>query len=346
MRVTYFQRKPRGDGNFSIELVFDVIRRELVRDIDARVCVAPIESNGVLGRCWIAWHARRHQGDINHVTGDTNFTALALAGKRTILTNHDCGFMARTSGLRRWLLGLIWLRLPVKHVAAVTTVSDQIKQEIIRYTGCRPEKIHVIPNAVSSEFKSVERPFNADRPRILHVGTTPNKNLARLIEALVGLPCTLVIVGQIEDHLRRRLETASIEYENHVNLSAAELVGEYERCDLVAFASLYEGFGMPILETQAVGRPLVTSDRLPMSEVAGQGACLVDPEDPKAIRAGIERILDDTDFRNQLIERGFENVTRFRAERIARQYFDLYEKVLAGASPPYSRETATQREVA
>jgi glycosyltransferase involved in cell wall biosynthesis len=332
VQVTYFHRKPRRYQNYSIELVFGSVRRELDGVIDARVCMAPFCSNGVLRRLWIAWHARRHQGEINHVTGDTNFTALTLDGKRTILTNHDCAYVATARGLRRWLLRLFWLKLPVKHVAAVTTVSNQIKEEIIRYTGCLPERIHVIPNAAPRGFRPVSKSFKAERPRILHVGTAPNKNLPRLIEAVAGLACTLVIVGPIGDDVRRRLVQAGVEYENYINLPAPDLVRQYEQCDLVAFASLYEGFGMPILEAQTVGRPLVTSDRLPTSEVAGEAACLVDPTDVKSIRAGIDRIVSDADFRGRLVEQGFENIKRFQPERIAQQYLSVYEKVLAEAN--------------
>lgn len=327
VQVTFFQRKPRRNANYSIERVFDGVRRELAGQIDAEVCVAPVCSDGLFARARIAWHARRRQGQVNHVTGDTNFTALALCGKRTVLTNLDCGYIVRTRGLRRWLLRLLWLKLPVRHVAVVTTISDQIKDEIIRYAGCPPEKIHVIPVAVDPEFQPAPKAFDLRRPRILHVGTALNKNLPRLIEALAGLPCVLVIVGPIDGSVRGRLEALGIEFENFVDLPSAELLRQYKVCDIVAFVSLYEGFGMPIIEAQAVGRSLVTSNRPPMSEVAGEGACLVDPADVASIRSGIDRIISDAQFRERLVERGFENVKRFRPEVIARQYLALYERV-------------------
>lgn len=329
MQVTYFQRKPRPrENNFSIERVFEGVRRELPADVDARVCVAPFYSNGLLRRISIAWHARRYKGQINHVTGDTNFTALALPGNRTILTNHDCGYLLRTRGFRHWLLKWIWLKLPVRHVAAVTTVSSCSKDEIVRYSGCPPERIHVIPNPVQPEFQPSPKEFNARRPRILHVGTTPNKNLPLLIEAVAGLTCTLVIVGPIDENVQRLLAAAGIEHENYVDLSAAELLRQYQACDIVAFASLYEGFGMPVLEAQAVGRPLITSDRPPMSEIAGDGACLVNPIDPASIRSALERLVADASFRSTLIAQGFENVKRYQPQTIARQYLAVYEQVL------------------
>jgi glycosyltransferase involved in cell wall biosynthesis len=347
VQVTYFQRKPRPQAsNFSIERVFERVRHELAEHIEARVCVAPAYSNGLLRRAWIAWHARRYKGQVNHVTGDTNFTALALPGKRTILTNHDCGYLLRTRGLRRWLLKWIWLTLPVRHVAAVTTVSSYSKDEIVRYAGCAPEKIHVIPNPVNREFQASPKAFNARRPRILHVGTTSNKNLPRLIEAVAGLACTLVIVGPIGDDVRQLLDAARIEHESYVDLTATELLRQYQVCDVVAFASLYEGFGMPILEAQAVGRPLITSDRPPMSETAGEGACLVDPTDSDSIRSALDRIVADASFRSTLIARGFENVKRYQAAAIARQYLAVYEQVLGNVEATLGSVEATAVEVA
>lgn len=318
--------------NYSIENVFEPLRRELHASVESRVIVAPAFSNGLLKRMRIAFHAWCHQGDINHVTGDINFIALAMDGKRTILTNHDCGCILRSKGLKRWLMRMIWLKLPVNRVAAVTTVSNHSKEEIVRLTRCPPEKIHVIPNPVQPQFKPLSRPFNAERPRILHVGTAPHKNLAGLISALAGMTCTLVIIGPINDDIRRQLQEARVDYENHVCLPVEEVARQYEQSDLVVFASLYEGFGLPIIEAQAVGRPLVTSNRPPMSDVAGGGACLVDPGDAKSIRAGIERIVNDAAFRSELIQRGFENIQRFRPERIAQQYLALYQKVFDEAN--------------
>ncbi len=333
MRVTYFHRKARPNANFSIEQVFENVRRDLAGKIDARVCVAPCYSNGVLRRFWIAWRARQHQGDINHVTGDTNFTALLLDGPRTVLTNHDCGYMTRTRGWKRWWLKKLWLDWPVSRVAAVTTVSGQIKGEIVQFTGCSPDKVHVIHNAASPAFSPSPLAFESERPRILHVGTAPNKNLPRLIAAIVGWPCVLVIVGRLSSADLVLLRDSRIDFENYVDLTTSGLVAQYHASDVVAFASLYEGFGVPILEAQAVGRPLLTSDRSPMNEVAGAGACLVDPSDVPAIRDALQRIASDGEYRQRLVAAGFENVKRFSPKEIAEQYYQLYAAVLETGAP-------------
>jgi glycosyltransferase involved in cell wall biosynthesis len=310
--------------------VFENARKFLRTRIHADIVQAPCYSNGVLRRLWIVDHARRRQGAINHVTGDTNFTALGLDGRRTVLTNHDCGFVIRSRGIKRWILKKFWLDWPVRHVAAVTTVSSQIKQEIIELTGCHPDKVHVIPNAASGAFKPISHEFAELRPRILHLGTAPNKNLPRLVRALTGRKCILVIVGRLSREVTNLLRVAKVDYENYVDLTLSQLIAQYQACDIVSFASTYEGFGVPILEAQAVGRPLITSDRAPMNEVAGKGACLVDPEDVAALGMAFDRIVGDARYRNELVEAGFENVKRFSPERIADMYYRLYEQVLAG----------------
>src|SRR5262249_49098549 len=103
----------------------------------------------------------------------------------------------------------------------------------------------------------------------------------------------------------------------------------YHEADVVLFASTYEGFGLPILEAQATGRPVVTSNLHSLPEVAGPAACLVDPFDVASIHAGVLRVLSEPLYRENLISAGFENVKRFTAQKIAAKYAALYESILA-----------------
>ena len=110
-------------------------------------------------------------------------------------------------------------------------------------------------------------------------------------------------------------------------LTDGELVEAYRRCDMVVFASLYEGFGLPILEAQAMGRPVITSNFGAMREAAGDGALLVDPYSVEAIRDAVLRIKREPALREDLIAKGLRNVERFRAEAVAACYAELYRNL-------------------
>ena len=96
---------------------------------------------------------------------------------------------------------------------------------------------------------------------------------------------------------------------------------------MISFCSLLEGFGLPILEAQATGRPVITSNLSSMPEVAGNGALLVDPYDVNAIRKGILRIIQDGALRENLIVKGLENVKRFSPQKVADAYVELYRLI-------------------
>ena len=109
------------------------------------------------------------------------------------------------------------------------------------------------------------------------------------------------------------------------------MVEKYRNCDVVCFVSTYEGFGMPIVEAQSVGRVVLTSNISSMPEVAGNAACLVDPFSIGEIRRGLDQIINDSVYRDDLVKKGFENCARFDPKQIATQYYDLYKEIVARA---------------
>ena len=117
-------------------------------------------------------------------------------------------------------------------------------------------------------------------------------------------------------------------------LTDLELVEAYRRCDLVVFASLYEGFGLPILEAQAMGRPVITSNFGAMREAAGDGALLVDPYSVEAIREAILRVKREPALREELIAKGLRNAERFRADVVAMKYAEIYRGLVQAPPTP------------
>lgn len=330
LQVVHFMRRPRP-GVFSIERLYEDVRDALPADCHAQAWICRHPSAGLWSRLRDTWAARKAQGDVNHVTGDTHYLTYFLDRRRTALTIHDLVSLGRLHGARRWLLWLLWYWLPVRRSRVVVTISEVTRTALLDSVRCDPAKVVVIHNPVSEEFKHAPAAFNAGCARILHIGTSPNKNLTRVAQALQGISCTLVLVGRLSPEQTAVLARHGIAYENHCNLSRAELLDQYVRADLLLFASTYEGFGLPIIEAQAVGRPVVTSDLCSMPEVAGGAACLVDPYSVASIRQGVLRVIGDRAYRDDLVARGLANVERFSAAKVAARYAELYRTL---ASPP------------
>jgi asparagine synthase (glutamine-hydrolysing) len=327
LRVAMIFRE-RRKGAYSIEGIFDGIARELSKRAD----VVRYELGSRWRVLWDAYRLRRLRADVYHVTGDVHYMIALLPRDKTLLTVHDIyHYLAQLRGLRRWLYKWIWLIVPMRLARKVTTISDETSRTIRTHLPIRDRDLTVVPDCVSPSFRADPRPFDAREPVVLQVGTRPNKNVANVVKALRGLPCRLSVIGAMDVATRAELEAAGVSYETGEHLSEDEMVRRYRSADIVCFASLYEGFGMPVLEAQATGRPLITSDIEPMKSIAGGGACLVDPRSPESIRGAVRRILDDDAFRSGLVDRGFVNVSRYSQEHVTRQYYEIYRDMHADA---------------
>lgn len=327
--VVFFHRKPRNVGNYSVEFIFEDVRKRLCNKIASRVVISTYESSGIFKRFYNCYEAFRNQGMVNHITGDVNYLGLFLKPEATIQTILDCVHLNSSSGFKYKILKLFWLTIPERRAKFLTAISESTKQEILRHHNCDPQKIVVIPVAISPNFKKVDKPFNKECPTILQVGAAHNKNIPNLIEAIKGLPCVLNIIGKQNEEYEALLKKYNIQYKYEWGLTDAEIIKRYEQADILSLVSTYEGFGMPILEAQAVGRAVITSNLFSMPEVAGDAAVMVSPFDVNQIRMGLEKIINDEPFRMNLIQRGFENIERFNPEVIAEQYLNLYKKVIS-----------------
>jgi glycosyltransferase involved in cell wall biosynthesis len=243
----------------------------------------------------------------------------------------DCVTLDRLSGLRRWAFWLLWYWWPVRRAAHVTVISEFSAQALRQHVRIDPARLHVIHPPLSPEFRAAPPVAPGGRPVLLLVGTLANKNVPRIIEAISGLQVRLLVVGALDAEQRALLDLHRIDVEQVENLDRDGLAGCYRRADLLVFASTYEGFGLPIIEAQATGRPVVTSNVGAMPEAAGGAACLVDPFDVADIRRGIRRVLDEPGYAAGLVRAGFANAAQYQAARIAGEYAQLYRQVAAEA---------------
>jgi glycosyltransferase involved in cell wall biosynthesis len=324
--ITFVFRK--GSATFfSIEKLFDALYSHLEKSgANLRRLELPHISTGIVSVLRNIWSvARRRRTKVLHITGDVHYATLLCPFSKTIITIHDCAVLQRGTGFKRLVLWILWFGLPVRLASAIVVISEQTKSELLNIVAVPENKITVIPNFVDPAFVFSERPFASERPRILHVGTTSNKNLLRVVAALRGVPCVLVIVGQLPPAALRDLQEGGVCYENFVGIDHAAMTRLYRDADIVSFPSTHEGFGMPILEGQAVGRPVLSSDMEPMRSVAGEGgALLVNPHSVDAIRQGFLTLMSDGLLRARLIAAGRENCRRFTLEAVASSYRALY----------------------
>ena len=264
------------------------------------------------------------------MTGDVHYLTYFLLKKKTILTIHDIGTYHRLKGLKKLIYWFLWIWLPVNRCSVITTVSKTIKSEILKIVNCESKKINVLYNPVCKIYKPSKKFFNINKIKILHIGSTNNKNLKNHIEALKNrnLSFELIIICNNPNSIRNILKFVDFKFSVLSNLSLENVYQQYKLCDILLFASLYEGFGLPIIEAQAIGRPVVTSNYGTMKEISNGTTCLVNPKDPSSIYAGIEKIIKNKKYRDTLIVKGFENVKRFKSQKIGRDYVNLYKKFL------------------
>jgi glycosyltransferase involved in cell wall biosynthesis len=263
-----------------------------------------------------------------HITGDIHYAVLALPKSRTVLTIHDCSLLKknRHRPLRFALFWTLWYYLPIRRAVVTTVVSEKTRQELIRYVGRLAHSVHVIPNGHDPAFMFQPSNFRYHQPVLLQVGTAPNKNLARLLAAIEGITCKLIIVGPLTELVENDLKKRKIDYQNFVNLTRSMLVKLYKDCDIVTFISTYEGFGMPIIEANAVGRAVITSAISPLYELASGAAHFVDSTNPTSIRQGILKLIQDDEYREQLIIAGRRNAEQYAMEKIAAKYMAIYNQ--------------------
>lgn len=315
---------------YSIENIFNPIHAHLSSNssvFNFHKTVLTSTSKGVFNKFRNIINALFLHADIHHITGDVNYIAPFIMRGKVILTIHDCNFIEEAKGLKKMLLKYFWLTLPLKRASVITVISKTTEKQLIELTSLTTNKIRVIPNFVNPSYTYKPRTFNKEKPVILQIGTKPNKNLKKIISALYAINCKLYILGDKKAEDVYLLKEKGIDYEYFSHLNEKEVERLYENSDIISLVSTSEGFGLPIIEGQTMGRAVITSNISGMKEVAGCSAMLVDPFCETSIRKGILELINNDSLRNLLIEKGITNSNKFKLNTVSEMYLNLYSKL-------------------
>lgn len=333
--VAWLTRRP-ARGNYSIERLIDALRPEVeAQGWQVDVCVAPFRSRGVWRRCMNAvWAWLVQPVSLAVVWGDINYILPFVRADRKILVVHDLLSLERMKGARRTLYRWIWWRWPIAAADEVVAVSEYTA-EMLRQEFDERLPITVIDNPLTvrsrKEFRQHTGSGRIDgRVRVLQVGTKWNKNLIRVAKATHRIGGELRVVGHLTRTEHDELISLGLCFTLLEDLTDEEMIQEIRNADVLALVSLAEGFGLPILEAQAIGTPVVVSDREPMRTVAGGGSVLVDPLDVEGIAEGIMSAAGQTGRGEGSVVRGQKNVERYLADQAADRWVAVFERVVEG----------------
>ena len=323
-KITFFHRNPKS--GYSINIVTQTILAHLPFKDEFYMPYYSASFSSLLKNLKYTYRHRNRIG-INHITGDIHYCLLALIGCKSVITIHDTFLVdfKKSNILKKFIYILFWYKLPIFFASRVVCITNDTRKHLKKYT--KRKDIEVIHNAINPSFKTKLKDIDKIPYNILFIGTTENKNLERTVKALKGFNCMLTIIGKLSEGQIEYLKEQQIKYRNKYNLSEIEMIREYENCDIVSFISLFEGFGMPFIEANKVGRPVITSTIPVLVEVAGNSAVFVDPMEVDNMKQGFERLFTDSYLRNQCVVRGLDNVKRFEARTIVREWIELYKSI-------------------
>lgn len=232
----------------------------------------------------------------------------------------------------------------------IITFSNNSKQDIMQYLGVPSEKISITYEAskYGVNFLNQEKiqnlkklvSYNFEQPYILFVSTLePRKNIVNLVRAFnllkqeYKIPHNLILIGQKGWQYQYIFETINQsifkDYIHHLGYLSDELVALfYNQADVFVYPSFYEGFGLPVVEAMTLGCPVVTSNTSSLPEIAGDAAIFINPNDPTSIAYGIHKVINDSELRQNLINKGKIKSTLYSWEKTAKQTINAYKKIL------------------
>ncbi len=260
--------------------------------------------------------------------------------KKTLVTVHGLEYEFCKGSYS--FLDRLYMRLSIRFSCfaseTVICVSENTKKDVIRLYAVPEDKIHVIYEGYEKQLtdNSQQLTEKQEKPYLLFIGRLEErKNIVRIIEAFdvlkrkYDIPHRLILIGK-PGYGYERIAFSILHSPSSIYITEMGYVSEEEKwkllrgADIFLFPSLYEGFGIPVLEAQSVRVPVVTSDVSSLPEVGGEGAVYVDPESVESIVEGVRMVLSDKEFRDGIIEKATKNVSRFSWSQCAEEITHLF----------------------
>lgn len=336
MKIAYIFRE-RKDTPPSIENVFNNLGHLLNENGHKIVYYTLPNKSRLLQIIHVLKFYFKHKNDIDvfHVTGDVHWVSLLLPKSKTLLTIHDFSPYDNNSFPSNWLLKIIyktfWFDLPISYLRKIHLISNTTLKRGTNYFPKLLTKGFTIYNSIQPNLRKKDD-YNNLTFSILQIGTHENKNLELLIESAIKLKdlihIELNIVGKLTQEIIDKLSLNKLKYNSYINISKEELNEVYLNSDILFFASLYEGFGLPIIEAQTFGLPVITSNIDICKEVGGDAAIYIDNTSSEGGAEAILRLYRDEKLFKEQIEKGFNNVKRFSPDNIREQFEIIYKKII------------------
>ncbi|KLD63202.1 glycosyltransferase family 4 protein [Dyella japonica] len=267
----------------------------------------------------LALHRTKHQ-----VFWNPGFVPPAWSSAPSVVTVHDLTHLHFYSSLHVRYYNSVF-RPMYRRCSAIICVSEYTRREFIDWSGMDPDQVHVVHNGVSSRFNAQVEPYRPGYPYILYPGNMRSyKNVEMLLRAfsqssLRTLGLKVVLTGTGTPELNATIATLGIAKDVVFMgfVPDEHLPGLYRGASFTAFISLYEGFGLPIVESMAVGTPVLTSNVSSMPEIAGDAALVVPPRDLGEVVAAMDRLVSDSGLRADLTVKGLERAAAFSWDKAA-----------------------------
>jgi glycosyltransferase involved in cell wall biosynthesis len=288
--------------------------------------------------------------DVAHFT---NGMVPAGSAVSTVVTIHDMSLRLypQCHPIRRLLLNRPLMQVAMRRASAIVTVSHSTRRDLLRLHALSPDRVSVVHEAASPAFRPIRDRVRLDTIRakyglpdrfILYVGTIePRKNLGRLIDAFArarsaGIPHELVCVGpygwssrDLAGRIARLGLSSHVHFTGYVPFDDLPVI--YNLGEFFVFPSLYEGFGLPVVEAMASGTPVLTANTSSLVEIAGDGAETVDPTNTEALADAIRRLATDEALRRDLAERGWQRSRAFSWSQTAKEMLAVYQRAAGKA---------------